>query len=237
MVAVDKPPGMLVHPSRIALDAEIASIRLQQQLEQPVFPIHRLDRPTSGVLLFAKDSKSARQLTQQFQARTVRKRYEAVVRGFPPDQGVWDEALLEKPDRVTDRQARADKPPQPATTEFQTLQCWQVPFPAGHSPKYPTSRYALVSILPRTGRKHQIRRHFNHMAHPILGDTTHGDRRHNRVFRDQLGVQRLMLVARELEICHPVNGQPIIIEASLGTEFKNALDALNKASILPKAES
>jgi len=229
IVAINKPAGLLVHRSRVDVHAtEFAMQMLRDQIGQLVFPIHRIDRPTSGVLLFALNKDCARELSQQFEARTVSKLYLAIVRGNTPDTKRWDEPLIEKHDPATDSKARSDKPAQDAITEFKTIESWTVPFSAG---KYPSSRYSLVEAKPLTGRKHQLRRHFNHMAHPIVGDTTYGDRRHNRLFREQLGVQRLLLIAKRLMFLHPVTGSGVEVEADNGIEFDNAISALNRHAI------
>ena len=229
MVAIDKPAGLLVHRSRIDVHAtEFALQKLRDQIGQPVFPVHRIDRPTSGVLLFALSSAIARQLAEQFAARSVRKKYQAIVRGHPPATKRWDEPLVEKRDRIVDKKAALDKPAQPAVTELETLCSWTVPFSAG---KYPASRYSLINAMPLTGRKHQLRRHLNHMAFPILGDTTYGDRRHNRLFRETFGVNRLLLMAKRLELVHPVSGDPIVIEAKMDPEFRMTIDQLSKYEV------
>ena len=225
LVAINKPAGLLVHRSRIDVHAtEFALQRLRDQIQQPVFPVHRIDRPTSGVLLFALASSIAAEVAKQFQQRMVEKSYHAIVRGFLAEDGRWDEPLLEKHDRIVDRQARTDKAAQPATTQFHSTRQWEIPFSAG---KYPTSRYSLALIRPLTGRKHQIRRHFNHMAHPIIGDTTYGDRRHNRLFAERLGCRRLLLAATELKLDHPVSGDRLTITAGLGADFEQAIEQLN----------
>ncbi len=229
LVAIDKPTRLLVHRSKIDVHAtQFALQRLRDQIGRPVFPVHRLDRPTSGVLLFALSSQIARQVTEQFEARSVRKHYTAMVRGVPQPSGIWDEPLLEKPDRIVDRLATRDKPAQPAITKFETIGSWEVPYSTG---KYPNSRYSLVKIQPLTGRRHQIRRHFNHMAHPIIGDTSHGDRRHNRLFFERFNIRRLLLVASALTLNHPVTQQQIILSADLGDEFERAIECLNQACI------
>ena len=226
LVAINKPAGLLVHRSRLDVHAtEFALQRLRDQILQPVFPVHRLDRPTSGVLLFALDPKIAAAVTKQFEQRTVEKTYRAIVRGFLPEQGEWDEPLVEKHDRIVDHQARKDKAAQSATTQFAREQCWEIPYSAG---KYPTSRYSLVTIRPLTGRKHQIRRHFNHMAHPIVGDTTYGDRRHNRLFAEQVGCKRLLLAATQLTLTHPLSGSRFTIVAGTGQEFEKAIAKLDQ---------
>ena len=226
LIAIDKPPGLLCHRSRIDKRAtEFAVQKLRAQIDHDVFLIHRLDRPTGGVLLFALDSHVARLLSEQMARREMIKHYRAIVRGHPPCQGRWDEALQEKPDRKADKLATKGKAPQPAITEFQTVQRWEIPFSVG---KYPTSRCSEVLVRPLTGRRHQIRRHFNHMAHPIIGDTSHGDRRHNRLFREQLGVTGLLLFACQIEFRHPTGQHWLKISAGPNPTFQNARQKLNQ---------
>lgn len=228
LIAINKPAGLLVHRSRIDVRAtEFAIQRLRDQIGRPVYPVHRIDRPTSGVLLFAFCSDIARAICQQFERREIDKQYEAIVRGHSPINGRTDEALVERKD-ATDQVSIADPKPQPAITEYSTIQSWTIPYSTG---KYPTSRYSHVLIKPLTGRRHQIRRHFNHLAYPIIGDTTHGDRRHNRLFREVLGVNRLLLVATRMSFCHPESGRSIEIEASVGKEFKHAIAKLCEEQI------
>ena len=228
-VAINKPAGLLVHRSRVDVHAtEFAMQMLRDQIGQLVFPVHRIDRPTSGVLLFALNKECARELSNQFADRKVSKSYLAIVRGNTPTQNRWDEPLVEKHDPATDGRASNDKPAQSAVTEFTTHNSWTVPFSAG---KYPHSRYSLVEAKPITGRKHQLRRHFNHMAHPIVGDTTYGDRRHNRLFREQFDSHRLLLVAKRMKFVHPVSGSDIEVEADNGIEFDDAISALNHHAI------
>ncbi len=229
LVAINKPAGLLVHRSRVDVHAtEFALQILRDQIGQIVFPVHRIDRPTSGVLLFALNKDAARELAVQFANRTVGKLYLAIVRGKTPQSNRWDEPLVEKQDQATDGKAQKKKPAQDAITEFITLNSWTVPFSAG---KYPQSRYSLVEARPLTGRKHQLRRHFNHMAYPIIGDTTYGDRRHNRLFREQFDVQRLLLLAKRLRFSHPINGCDVEVEADVGLEFKTALSQLERHAL------
>lgn len=224
IVVVDKPAGLLVHRSRIDIRArEFALQMLRDQINHPVFPVHRIDRPTSGALVFALDPGVAKLLCQQFRERRIEKFYEAIVRGHPPLKGSTDEPLIENHDRITDSLANENKPAQPAITQFETLRSWTVPFSAG---KYPHSRYSLVKIKPITGRRHQIRRHFNHMAYPIVGDTTHGDRRHNRLFREQFNIERLLLFAKTIRFDHPVTTETIRVSAERGCQFEMAIEHL-----------
>lgn len=229
IVAINKPHGLMVHRSRVDVRAKRFALQtLRDQIGQSVFPVHRIDRPASGVLLFALDKQSARNLAEQFADRSVSKTYLAIVRGKTADSKRWDEALVEKQDRMTDRKARKDKPAQTAITEFRRIDSWVVPFSAG---KYPTSRYSLVEAKPLTGRKHQLRRHFNHMAHPIVGDTTYGDRRHNRLFREHLGVSRLLLMAKQLQFKHPSSGAETVIDAEMDDSFAFAMAQLQQNQI------
>lgn len=229
LVAINKPPGLLSHRSRIDVRAnDFAVQRLRDQIGQHVYLVHRLDRPTSGVLLFALNEETARKTSYLFAERLIAKEYIAIVRGHPDDSICWNEPLQEKWDRVTDAKSRRDKLAQSATTIVRTLQRWELPYSTG---KYPGSRYALVSLSPQTGRKHQLRRHLNHMAHPIVGDTTHGDRRHNRLFRERLGIHRLLLVANRIRMPHPETGNELHIEATAGPEFEHCIRQLNRFSV------
>ncbi len=201
---------------------------LRNQIGCHVFPVHRLDRPTSGILLFGLNAEIAARLCEQFSDRSITKEYAAIVRGHSPEAGEWDEPLREKHDRKSDKRARHCKSAQDAVTRFETVQQWTVPFSAG---RYETSRYSLVRISPRTGRKHQIRRHFNHMSHPVIGDTTYGDRRHNRLFREQFGIKRMLLAAVRMKFKHPVSDEPIEMVAPRGAEFDRAIHELQQQDI------
>lgn len=217
-VVINKPAGLLVHRSRIAKrETEFALQILRDQIGQPVYPAHRLDRPTSGVLVFALSSEVARAFGEIFAQRRVVKRYIALVRGYSAAELTIDAPLKEVQDRKSDRRARRDKPPQSATSELRTIR--QIELPWGLS-RYPTSRYSLVELRPKTGRRHQLRRHLKLIAKPIIGDSEHGDHRHNHHFRDTLSISRMLLVARELELRHPVTGEALHWRAPLGEEFR-----------------
>ncbi|WP_417665353.1 tRNA pseudouridine(65) synthase TruC [Pseudidiomarina sp.] len=212
-VAVDKPSGLLVHRSWIAREAtEFALQKVRDQIGQRVYPVHRLDRPTSGILLFAKDADTARAMTDIFTSRQIEKVYHAVVRGYI-DDGVLDYPLKEELDKIADAQANQDKEPQEAVTEYSCIQRIELPFAVGK--RHPTSRYSLVELRPKTGRKHQLRRHMSHLRHPIIGDSNHGDGRHNRFFREHFGLNRLMLVATSLRFDHPHTKTAVHIELPL----------------------
>lgn len=226
LIAVDKPSGLLVHRSWIAKhETEFALQQVRDQIGQHVYPVHRLDRPTSGILLFAKDPDTARLMTEQFTARDVRKTYHAVVRGYL-DSGTLDYPLKEELDRIADKQADQDKEAQPAVTDYVCLQQIELPFAV--SKKHPTSRYSLMRLHPHTGRKHQLRRHMSHLRHPIIGDTNHGDGRHNRFFQQHFELRRLLLAATGLTFAHPHTKTAVQIELPIPEEllrpFQTAAD-------------
>ena len=225
LVAVNKPSGLLVHRSMIDWhETRFALQLLRDQIGQKVYPLHRLDKPTSGVLLFALLPEIARKMGEQFENNQVKKTYLAVVRGFAPDSGVIDHALKEQLDKMTDRKARLDKPPQEAITEFHCLARVELPIAID---RYPQSRYSLVEARPRTGRKHQIRRHMKYIAHPIIGDAKHGKGRHNRYFAENFGADRLLLTCTEMKITHPLSGNKLTVKAGLDDCFKNLLNRFN----------
>ncbi|GAB5520371.1 MAG: tRNA pseudouridine(65) synthase TruC [Rhodothermales bacterium] len=222
LVAINKPSGLLVHRSRIDRTAtEFALQRVRDQIGQRVYPIHRLDKPTSGVLLFGLSPEAARTLNLVFAERRVQKTYLAVVRGHPPTHVTIDRPLKPLRDKTTDAKAAPDPEPQPAVTHLRTLVTSERPFSIG---KYPTSRYALVEAKPETGRMHQIRRHLNGIAHPILGDGKHGDYRHNHYLRDHLSIMRLLLHAHQLTLPHC--GNLLTLTAPLPADLQAALHQL-----------
>jgi len=229
MVAINKPSGLLVHKTYLARkETHFAMIMLRDQLGQYVYPIHRLDRPTSGVLLFALSSEIARQLNDLFSERRVAKGYIAIVRGYLEGADTLDYALKEQLDKIADKKAQQDKEPQEAVTDWANVAVAQFPQPIG---KYPAGRFSLIALAPQTGRKHQLRRHLAHLRHPILGDTTHGDGAQNRYLREHFGYRRLMLHAAQLQFVHPVTGQPIEIEAPLDNEFIDVCQRLGWSQV------
>jgi len=224
LVVVHKPSGLFVH--RTALDRSATEFALQtvrDQIGQAVFPVHRLDRATSGALIFALSQKAARSMTESFAAGKIEKTYLAVVRGTPEPLIHVDYPLKEILDRKTDRRAHPDKEAQVAVTDFETLKTCEFSVKVD---KYPTSRYALVRARPKTGRKHQIRRHLDHLGHPIIGDTTYGSGKHNRFFEATFGVQRMLLACTELVFSHPFSKQRVQISAPLAREFAELLEKI-----------
>jgi len=201
-IAVHKPSGLFVHKSILGAERDHAMGRLRNQMGHWVYPVHRLDRATSGVLLFAANSEAAGEMSALFRERKVEKTYWAVVRGYMASSGV-----VEKPVKEDGNQK-----PQEALTRYQKLGEIELNIPAG---KHPTTRYSLVELKPETGRRHQLRKHCKSLFHPIVGDTVYGDGLHNRLWRDQFHIQRLLLMARSLAFTHPYTGQPIVIHGSL----------------------
>lgn len=221
LVVIDKPSGLLVHRSRLASDAKVFAMQLlRDQLGQHVFPLHRLDRPTSGLLVFALDSDTARLVNEQWAQRTVEKTYHAVVRGYVDDSGIIDYPLKEELDKIADKDAREDKAAQQAITEYRCLKRVELPFKV--SKKHDTSRYSLLELIPKTGRKHQLRRHMSHIRHPIIGDSRHGEGRHNRFFRDQFGCDRLLLAATQIRFQHPHSGETLDLSIDIPDELLRA---------------
>ncbi len=225
LVAINKPSGLLVHRSAVdRFETRFALQMLRDQIGQRVYPVHRLDKPTSGLLVFALSSEIARILNEQFQQQQVQKTYLAIVRGVPATCGKIDYPLAEQLDKMTDSAARLNKLPQPAITHFQTLASTELPFAVG---RYPSSRYSLVKLQPKTGRKHQLRRHMKHAFHPIIGDTTHGEGRHNRFFRRHFNCHRLLLAATGITFNHPKTCATLPLVADLSAEFTLVVNKLN----------
>lgn len=223
LVAINKEAGLLMHRSWL----DKGETRFAMQLTRDavgchVFPVHRLDRPTSGVLLFAKSSAVARPLTEAFTERKVEKQYLAVVRGYMAEEGTVDYALSFRPDAIADKFADLDKPAQEAVTHWQSLAQIELPFAV--SKKHDTSRYSLMRLIPETGRKHQLRRHMRHLFHPIVGDTSYGDGRHNKFFRTQYDCTRMMLHAQALALSHPITGEPLLLEAGFDDQWTRILE-------------
>lgn len=222
-VAINKPNGLLVHRTRLAEEkSEFALQLLRDQLGLKLFPLHRLDRGTSGVLLFAKTSEAAAPLVKAFAERQPAKTYLALVRGYAPEAGTIDYPI--RPDRDNGLKA-----PQEAVTHFERLGTVELPIAVG---RYQTARYSLVKIKPETGRMHQIRRHFGHLRHYIIGDKKHGDWRHNLMFAEQLQSEALLLHAFSLTFCHPFTGETIEIKAALPENLRRLCTRFNWEPVL-----
>ena len=217
MIAVFKPHGLMVHRSPIANDAREFAVQIvRNMIGQHVYPAHRLDRKTSGVLLFTKNPEDNRKVQMMFSHRQIHKQYIAIVRGWIDDAGTIDYPLT------------VEEKTQDAVTHFTCLERFEIPLAFG---KFETSRYSLVSLTPETGRFHQLRKHMAHILHPILGDRPHGCNKQNKLWKDQFAMTTMMLHAQELTFEYPA-GQSICITAAVSPSFQNVLDLMRLTNIL-----
>ncbi len=212
LAVIDKPAGLMVHDSALARgETDFAADRLRVQFGRPVFLVHRLDRATSGCLLLAFDRETASRLGKAWMAGEVGKDYLAVCRGWPAETHFTiDHPLDGGPGKPAKKEA---------VTDFEVLRTAELPWP---SQGFGTSRYALLRASPRSGRFRQIRRHLKHASHHLIGDTSHGDGRHNRAFRMQ-GIHRMLLHAERLIFLHPHTQAPMQVAAPVQGEFAKAL--------------
>ncbi|WP_333621303.1 pseudouridine synthase [Sphingobacterium multivorum] len=218
IVAINKPHGLLVHRSAIARDASAFALQLlRDQLGKTVYPAHRLDRKTGGILLFSLNKETDQYLQKSFQERKIEKKYLAVLRGFAPAEGLIDYPLK-----------RDDGTVQEAQTSFRLLAQGELAVPFG---KFPTARYSLVEANPITGRMHQLRRHFAHIFHPIIGDRPHGCNKQNKFWKEAYQMDTMLLHASELTFKHPLSGEDVHIKAPLQPDFIRVLEILNLNAI------
>ena len=224
-VAVDKPAGLFVHRSYMDRHEKYFALQLvRDQVGQYVYPLHRLDRPTSGVLLFALNEDVARAMGEQFTNRRVTKTYYALTRGHLLGEGLVDYPLKEKLDKLGDKNVNPDKPPQQAQTRYSSVCTATLPIKVG---KYDSVRYSLVKLLPETGRRHQIRRHLAHLRYPIIGDINYGDNKQNPFFIKQFGFKRLMLMAKSLSFTHPITNEQVTITAKFDENWQSVFNKLS----------
>jgi tRNA pseudouridine65 synthase len=220
LIAIDKPPGLLVHRSDIDRhETRFAVQLLRDQIGRRVQPVHRLDKGTSGVLLFAFDADVARAMGQQFESGVVEKTYLAVVRGWPSESGTIDHALSRQHDDYGRKLSIVAS--QAAITHYWRLATVELPAVVD---RYPTARYALVELHPLTGRHHQLRRHMKHIGHPIIGDATHGKGIHNRFFQREFGCHRLLLACVRMAFLHPLSGEKVGIGGTAQGQFAALLE-------------
>lgn len=218
LVAINKPHGLLVHRSPIAADAsEFAIQLLRDQLGQKVFPVHRLDRKTSGILLFALDEKTNISMQRSFMNKELEKKYVALVRGFTLPEGTIDYELTTDDGKIQD-----------AITHYKTIKQFEISVPHG---KHSTSRYSLVEVNPETGRMHQIRKHLAHIFNPIIGDRPHGCNKQNKLFLETWNMNTMLLHANHLEFTHPETEQRIVIHAEMSSEFLRTLELLENLKL------
>lgn len=223
-VAVFKPAGLIVHRSESTLPHEPILLQtLRDQLKQQVFPVHRLDRPTAGLILFALNREAAARMVDLFTNRLVSKYYQAMVRGLTPETGIIDEPLGLKSDDDWVPSELADQSKQTALTQFSTLARFQLPKLSSNGDPIDLS---LLEIAPMTGRSHQIRRHLRHIGHPIIGDHRHGERTFSDQIATSTGVVRMLLTSMRLDFRHPYSQELQSILVQRGTEFDRVITAL-----------
>lgn len=211
---VNKPAGLLVHRTAMCKDKEFLLQHVRDQIDETLYPVHRLDRPTSGLVLFSTDKEHTSKFAELFSGRDITKTYVALVRGYTDDSGEIDYAL---------KNQKKNNEEQSASTSYETLKTVEVPIAVG---RYECSRYSLVKVTPHTGRMHQIRKHFAHLRHPLIGDTRYGDTNHNKMFKKDFHLHRLMLMAVKLKFNHPVTGEPVSVKTPLDRDFTNILQRL-----------
>mgnify|MGYP001597455786 CR=1 FL=1 len=245
LVAVDKPAGLFVHRSFMDKDEIYFALQLvRDQIGKYVYPVHRLDRPTSGVLLFALTKEVAQKLNKAFANKSdsvndlsegssddaakaeLCKTYYALVRGHLPiakQRELIDYPLKEKLDKLGDKNVSRDKAPQSAQTHYQVIKQASLSIAVG---KFDSVRYSLVKLNPVTGRRHQIRRHLAHLRHPIIGDINYGDNKQNPFFAQHFGFKRLMLIAQSLSFIHPITEQVINISVDFDKQWQQVFAEL-----------
>ncbi len=220
LIAINKPAGILVHRSSIDKKENTFALQMvRNSIGKHVFPIHRLDKPTSGVLLFALSSQVANDMSQLFKTNSIEKKYIAVVRGFIPDSGTINHPLKRIIDKYGKPSTKKDQK-QDAITKYKSLATMELKVSID---KYSTSRYSLVELIPRTGRRHQLRRHLKHFSHPIIGDPKYGKSIHNNFFKNNFMCKRLLLAAVSLKFQHPYTKQSIYISAQPGDSFLSVI--------------
>tara|TARA_R110002012_G_scaffold99980_1_gene238290 strand:- start:79805 stop:80503 length:699 start_codon:yes stop_codon:yes gene_type:complete len=214
IIAINKPHGLLVHRTKIATETDLFALQLlRDQIGQKVYPVHRIDRKTSGILLFALSEEVNSSLTAVFRNQKIEKTYWAIVRGFTDSEGTIDYPLRKENGQV-----------QEATTHYQTLAQTEIDVPLG---KFETSRYSLLEVEPKTGRMHQIRKHLAHIDHPIIADRPHGCNKQNKLFKEKWSMDSMLLHAKEVKFKHPVSGDVVHIKANISSEFDRTLGFLN----------
>ncbi len=216
-VAIDKPPGLLVHRSRISRDRVFAVQTLRDQIGHRVYPVHRLDRATSGVLIFGLSARAASRLSTQFQSHQVDKSYLAVARGWVDEAGLIDHPVADE---------EGGGLAQAAITRYRRMATVELPHPVD---RYPSTRYSLMRIVPVTGRRQQIRKHFKHISHHLIGDTTHGNGRHNRFFRENYDIHRLLLMSWQLGFRHPYSQQRVLVSAAVDADWRKVEELFKTA--------
>ena len=215
LVAINKPHGIAVHSSSMhANDEQFILQVLRDQLGQKVHPCHRLDKKTSGVLLFALQKELDSTMQVMFANNEIAKSYHAIVRGYIEEDGIIDYPLTNLKGKT-----------QEAISEYQVLKRFEIEVPIG---KFPTSRYSLLELRPQSGRYHQLRKHLAHIMHPIIGDRPHGCNKQNRYWKDHFKLDTMMLHAKDLQFTHPLTKESIHITAPYSADFTRGLQIVER---------
>jgi len=216
LVAINKPHGLLVHPTKLAMDADTSVLQiLRDQLGQLVYPVHRLDRKTSGVLIMALTKEMQSKMNVLFSERKISKDYKAIVRGYIDKEGTIDYAIKNDKEKIKD-----------AVTTYELAAHYEIDLPFG---KFKTSRYSEVILKPETGRYHQLRMHMSHIFHPIIGDRPHGCNKQNRLFKERFNMTSMLLHAQRLSF--KLENQQIEIEADCSEEYNRVKQILEKGIV------
>jgi len=223
LVAINKPPGLLMHRTRISEDNVFVVQLLRDQIGQRVYPVHRLDRATSGALVLAKSAEASGRLGEQIMEKTVEKKYLVIVRGWVPEEGTIDYAL-DDPDSGKGRL--------PAITHYKRLGISEIDHAIGL--RHKTARFSLVEAQLETGRRHQIRKHFAHLNYPVIGDKRHGDVKHNTYFREVFGLKRMFLHSFQMCFQHPYSQETVRIVAPIDEVFEHTLQLLDLQGFCPR---
>lgn len=215
LIAADKPPGLLIHNSSIDRECTESFTQIvSREAGLDLKLINRLDKPTSGLVLFCRSENLARAMGNLFAGNHPEKIYFALCRGWPSDEGSIDYPLRTIVDSRGKKVVSGES--KQAVTRWNVINRFELPYP---DRRFETSRISLCRIIPQTGRYHQIRRHFKHISHQIIGDTTHGDGFYNRIFREKLDISRLMLHSLSISFVHPFSTKIIEISSTLPHEF------------------
>ncbi|MDD2799247.1 MAG: pseudouridine synthase [Bacteroidales bacterium] len=210
LTAIDKPCGLLVHRTTIAEENAPAALQiLHNQLNRMVYPVHRIDRPTSGVVLFAHSPEIARKLQENLKEFSTQKKYTALVRGWITEE------------YISKREVKNDRGNlQSAETRFIPIKNFELPL---KTDRYESARFSIIEAYPATGRWHQIRQHLAQMRHYIINDRVHGDGKQNRIFTEQIGIEEMFLHATSIQINHPITDQSTAIKAPFPSHWNKFL--------------
>jgi tRNA pseudouridine65 synthase len=224
ILCVNKPNNMVVHHAYFSRNvaSELSLLQLaENEKEMKLYPIHRLDRKTSGIILLAKQKEYVAMFQQLFEKKQIEKKYFGVVRGFSPEK-----KIIDLPVKGKDKKKHKN-----AITHLSTLDSITLNIPVK---PYDTSRYSLVELLPKTGRTHQLRIHTYKNNHPLLGDSKYGDINHNAMFVKEFGFQHLFLHAGVLLFNHPKTNQELCLIANFPKDWCTLLKNFNWKNPLGK---